>query len=132
MQAAALTDHNPDPIMFQACIAVVTALIALALGALQARAQVLHFALATASERSGIASLTNLVTLAAWALTVAWVFASWSWYWAVLAVIAALAASQWLRPSSITVWTSLRYLIAMATLASAGLLWTVFHPGAAS
>jgi hypothetical protein len=104
-------------------------LVALSLGGMEGRAALLLRRIAFARPARGAGDVSPWLVLGAWLANVSWAFRSWPWYWVTSIVLAiALATGALVTHRSVGLWLTLRPLVAVATAASAGLLWAVYPP----
>lgn len=102
--------------------------IALLLAGIQARASSL-IGSGLAKRRSAAGTLAAWMILAAGLSNLIWAFRAWRWYWALGSVIGlALVAALLVTRRSSAFWLAMRPLVAVATSASAALLWVAYPP----
>jgi hypothetical protein len=111
-------------------VAVSVLVIALLLAGIQARASSL-IGSGPAKGRSAAGTLAAWMIIAAWLSNVVWSFRAWPWYWAVACIIGlALLAALLVTRRSSAFWLAMRPVVAVATSASAALLWVAYPPAA--
>jgi hypothetical protein len=104
------------------------ALIALFLVGMQGRAALVARSIA-ASKDSATSALAGWMIFAAGLANMAWALLSWPWYWVVVVVVAmALISGAVVTIRTVERWLFLRPFVAVATAASAGLLWVAYSP----
>jgi hypothetical protein len=109
-------------------VSVGVLVIALLLAGIQARAS-LSVGSGPAKSRSGPNTLAAWMIFAAGLSNVIWAFRAWPWYWALGCLIGlALVAALLVTRRSSAFWLAMRPLVAVATSASAGLLWVAYPP----
>jgi len=109
-------------------VSVGVLVIALLLAGVEARASLL-LGSGLARRRSLPSTLETWMILAAWLSNVSWALRAWPWYWALGCVCGlALAAALLVTRRSSSFWLAMRPLVAVATSASAALLWIAYPP----
>jgi hypothetical protein len=106
-------------------IATAIAIVALILAGMMGRTGVLI-------SRSGFTHEVGqfFLILAAWLATVVWTCRAWPWYWVPVAIVViAFASGPVVSLRTFGLWLQLRWFVAIATSASAALLWFAFPPG---
>jgi hypothetical protein len=109
-------------------VSVSILVIALLLAGIQARASSL-IGSGLAKARFGPNTLAAWMILAAGVSNLIWAFRVWPWYWALGTLIGlALVAALLVTRRSSAFWLGIRPLVAVATSASAAMLWVAYPP----
>jgi len=109
-------------------VSVGVLMIALLLAGIQARASS-WVGSGLAKRRRAADRLAAWMILAAGLSNLIWAFRAWPWYWALgCAIGLALVAALLVTRRSSAFWLAMRPLVAVATSASAALLWVAYPP----
>ena len=103
--------------------------IALFLAGMEGRAAVIRARSRIVAAHYSFDTLSFCITGCALLSNVIWALRAWKWYWVICIVIGVTVASGVIVTSrSLAFWLAVRPLVAMATAASAGLLWVAYTP----
>jgi hypothetical protein len=102
------------------------AVVALQLGSMEGQSDILrgrHLPFGP-NTKSNIDALIGVIIFIAWMVCSIWLFRTWPWYvWLGATIAMMLLARRLVTDRTLESWLSLRPSIALATAASAGILW---------